>query len=854
MKESLGYKRPLARVGFFLLFLLCISTHAFAQNTRIKGVVKDSLTQELLPFVTIQFAGTTIGDYSNEDGTFSISNNQNKTDVVISFLGYKTVKFSIPAGQTTTREILLIGEDKSLSEVVIRPTKEKYSKKNNPAVELIQNVIKHKKQNSFAAEDYYQCKEYERILFALNEFKPDKSQFKKFKFLPNYMVTSEIDNKPILPFSVRETISDYYYRKDPKTEKRIVNGFEQAGIDKAMEIEGLDAIINEVFKDVNVYDNSITLLMQEFVSPLSEFRAVSFFKWYITDTLMVDDKSFIRLDFVPFNTRDIGFIGNMLITNDSTYGVKKVTLRVPTKSNINFVDAMVIQHDFQKIEDGRWVPEKQQMSIDLSLYDQFKFYVDKSREFESFLFNQPQDSVYNLRPPVTYASNYNERNKDFWEENRPPNHQVDYRMDELMEEIQNIGFFKFFINFGKFMAHGGYIPTNKDPEKNIIDLGTAFTAYSYNRVEGNRFRLTARTTPNFSKHLFLYGYGAYGTKDGKPKYYGELTWTFDRKNKFKDEYPKNNLTTGYKYDINSLGERFVLEERDQIFRSISSSKKEKFTYKRQAFVSWEREFYGGFSYELMAKTFDERPAGSLKFEVQDEFDNITKINSVRSTEATAGIRFASNEKFYQNNRSRYEIPAPGLVTSLSHTSGLKGLMGGEYDYQRTLFKLEGRLWIAQFGKLKVKLEAERIWGEVPFPLLLTPSTNTSYTVEDDNFSLLEPLEFIHDQQIVLAVEWRMGGLIFNRIPLLNKLRLREVAGIKGVWGDLSDRNNPLMNRDLFLFPNDSFTADNKPYMEYNIGVENILSFIRIDYVRRINYKDHPDVNKSGIRFALKFSF
>ncbi|NDV69595.1 DUF5686 and carboxypeptidase-like regulatory domain-containing protein [Dysgonomonas sp. 25] len=855
MNKSIGYNSLLKSTCALLLLLLFITTNAFSQNTTtIKGVVKDSVTQELLPYVTIKFAGTTIGDYSGEDGTFRISNNQNKTEVIVSFLGYKSAKFTIPAGKTTTKEVLLVTEDKTLNEVVIRPTKEKYSKKNNPAVELIQNVIKYKKKNGFQAEEYYQCKEYERILFALNEFKPDKAQFKKFKFLPNYMVTSEIDNKPILPFSVRETISDYYYRKDPKTERRIVQAYDQAGIDKAMELEGLDVVINEVFKDVNVYDNSITLLFQEFVSPLSEHRAVSFFKWYITDTVTVDDKKYTRLDFVPFNTRDIGFIGNMLVTTDSTYAVKKVTLRVPTKSNINFVDEMVVQQDFQKAEDGKWIPEKQQMSIDLSLYQQIKIYVDKTREFSDFVYNEPQDSIYSIKAPITFVEDFNDKDKTFWDENRPADQHVDYRMDELMDELTNIGFLKFFINFGKFMGSGGYIRTNKDPEKNKVDLGTAFTAYSYNSVEGNRLRLTARTTPNFNKHLFLYGYAAYGTKDGRPKYYGEATWSFKEQKKNKDEFPKNNLVVGYKYDMNSLGQRFTQNERDNIFGSISSTKNEKFTYNRQTLVSWEREFYNGFSFALKGQTFDERPAGKLKFERLDDLNNIIPENSIRTTEATLSLRYAPNEKFYQHHRTRYDVPSPGYSVILSHTNGLKGVLGGQYDYYKSSLMFEGRLWVAQFGKITTNIQAEKVWGEVPFPLLLSPNANSSYLLQKGDFYLVEPLEFLHDKQITWDVEWQMGGYIFNRIPLINRLKLREVFGLRGAWGDLDERNDPTKNHDLLIFPNAAFKADNKPYMEYTVGVENILSFIRIDYVRRINYRNHPDINKSGVRFSLKFTF
>lgn len=837
-----------------LMFFICLNLPIFAQTTTVYGIVKDSLTNEPVPFATVHFDGTTIGGYTGDDGSFRISNAQNKTNVIVSLMGYRTVKFSIPAGKTTNKNIFFVSEDKKLDEVVIRPQKEKYSKKNNPAVELIKKVINNKKKNSLEDEDYFQRSEYERILFAFNEFKPNQPQFKHFKFLPNYVATSDIDSKPILPFSVRETISDYYYRKNPKIDKRIVKGYENSGLDKAMEIEGLDAVINEVFKDVNINDNSITLLFQEFVSPLSEHRAVSFFRWYINDTITIDNKKYINLAFVPFNTRDIGFTGYLNITNDGNYAVKKAVLRVPVKSNINFVDEMIIQQDFYETESGQWAPEKQSMSIDLSYYKTVKFYVDKSRTFDKYVFNQPKDSVYALEAPVTFTKRFDQKDKEFWDENRPIDKQIDYRMDEMMNEITQIGILKFMVNIGKFIGNGGFVRTNSNPEKNDVEIGNAFSFYSYNSVEGNRFRLTGRTTPQFNRHLFLYGYGAYGTKDGRPKYYGEATVTFDRKEKNMEEFPKNNLTVGYKYDMNNLGQHYTTDERDNIWMSIKSTKNEKLTYNRQSLISYEKEYHSGLSFKVKAQTFDERPAGKLKFEVLDENNNTVRKNSLRTSQLSASIRFAPTQKFFQYQRQRYDIPAPGYEMTLTHTTGIKGLVGSQYNFNKSSFVFEGQLWVAQFGKIYTIVQADKVWGEVPFPILLSPNANSSFTVQRGAFNLVEPLEFIHDQQLSWNIEWRMGGLIFNRIPFLNQLKLREVAGFRGVWGDLRERNDPTKNHKLFLFPDNTYKADKKPYMEYNIGVENILSLFRIDYVRRINYLGHPDVNKNGIRFSAKFSF
>lgn len=846
--------KPFVNFSVFLLFsiLSCISVFSQTKVTTFRGIVKDSVSQEVIPSVTISFDGTSTGVLSDENGEFSVNNWINKTEVVISILGYKTKRINIPEGRITTSEVLLQKDHLQLKEIVIKPQKEKYSKKNNPAVELIKQVIANKHINYITDKEYYNRKEYERILFALNDFKPDQPQFKKFKFLSNYIDTSLIDSKPILPFSVRETVRETFYRKEPKTQRVFVDGYKLSGIDRAIETEGLDAVIAEVFQNVNIYDNSIQLLLSDFISPLSDNGAVNFYRWYIQDTIMLDDqKKYIDLAFIPFNTRDIGFTGNLYITTDSTYAVKKAILRAPRRMNINFVDEMIIIHDFQQVAPRTWIPKEQHMAIDLSLYKAVKFYVDKEVRFNNYDFNQTNDSILNQPAPVLYAQKFEDRENDFWQRNRPEGN--NFRMDSMVEAIRGVPVFNFMLNAANLVS-SGYFHTNKNPYKNKLDLGTLLTLYSYNPVEGNRFRLTAVTTKNFNPNLFLYGYVAYGTKDNKMKYYGEVAWAFNKVKDHKDQFPKNNLILAYKYDVNSLGQRFTQAERDNILMSLRRSKNDKMTYSKQAEVTYDREYYNGISFKLSAQTFDERPAGSMLFEKINEKGDKYTVNKLNSSEFTTTVRFAPDEKFLQQRRKRYSIPSDNFKTSLTHTHAFKGVLDGQFNYDKLSFAIEKEFWLGPLGKLEMRANADKIWGETYFPLLLSPSANNSFTIQKNSFNLIEPLEFMHDAQVSWMVEYRMGGWIFNRIPFFNRLKLREVFGFKGFVGELSKRNNPLYNHDLLIFPESSFTANNGPYMEFNVGIENILTFFRIDYVRRLSYLDHQGIDKSGFRITFDMSF
>lgn len=837
----------------FALFISCCSTIYAQSLTTVRGVVKDAVTSEKLPFATISFDKTTIGTFSDEEGEFKLSSRGNDIYIVATLLGYKSDTIKVPQGKTSNLEILLYPEDKLLDEVVVRPKKEKYSKKNNPAVELIKKVIAHKKDNNMNALDYYQYKEYERIFFALNEYSPDLPLLKRYKFLPNYADTSIIDNKVILPFSVRERISDMYYRKDPKSEKQIVKGYHIEGLDKTFDTEGLDAIIKEVFKDVSIYDNTITLLLHPFVSPLSDHSAVNFYRWYLSDTVSIDSARYVKLDFAPFNSRDVGFTGNLYISLDSTYAVKRAVLRTPKKMNINFVEELIIQHDFTKTKDNNWIPKEERMAIDISMIDAVKFYIDKTKTYEDFVDNKSSEAVFLLSDPIAFEKDYLKRDKAFWSENRPEAHKKDYKMDQMLEDVNKVLLFKVLLRSGDVLSTG-YFPTSRDEEKNKLDIGTIPTFYSFNKTEGNRFRVTLSTTSNLDPHLYFYGYGAYGTRDKKFKYYGEVTWAFNKIERHKDEYPKNNLTFAYKYDINSLGQRFTQAERDNILMSLQSSGNTKTTYNRQSQVAWEKEYYGGFSFKLTGQTFDERPAANLIFEKRDEAGNLYTVNKVKTTEAMLALRYAPNEKFFQQRRKRHAIPSPRLIMNLTHNLALKDVFGGQFHYNKTSFSVDKRFWIAPYGKLAVTAQAEKIWGETPFPFLITPSANNSYTIQRGNFYLIEPLEFVHDAQVSWEVYYHMDGWLLNRIPLIKLLKWREVLGFRGFIGELSNRNNPEYNRNLLVFPQRTYTTTHTPYMEYNIGIENIFKLFRIDYVRRLNYLDHPDVHKDGFRVSFELSF
>lgn len=836
-----------------MLFALFSISTIYSQTTSVQGVVRDSVTNEPLEFATVRFDGTTVGKLSDEAGKFSLSNTTGGNTVVVTMMGYESRTIIVPLNKTTQLDIKLKAEGVQLNEIVIRPGKEKYSKKDNPAVELIKKVIANKYDYLITNQNYYMNDEYDRLMFAFNEYVPGKGILKNLKFVSKYADSSKIDNKPILPFSIRETLSNVYYRKDPKGTRRVVVAYQNEGLDEQMNTESMESVIAEVFKDVSITDNNINMLFQDFVSPLSSTSSVNFYKWYIIDTVMIDQKKYVNLGFVPFNTQDVGFIGNLYVQPEAPYAVKRVSFRVPPKINVNYVENMLITQEFYEKSPNLWVPSRFTTAIDLSMYGAAKFYVEKERTFENFIFNLPVDAAFGTSSPVVYLSDYKKHDKNYWNASRPKVVNKDYRLGEMMDEFRANKLVDITLKTIDVLT-SQYLPTNSNEEKNKLDLGTTLTFYSYNHLEGNRFRLTASTTKNLHPHFFMYGYLAYGTKDAKWKYYGEATWSFNQKKYHKDEFPRHNISIAHKYDVNPLGQRFLQAERDNILLSLRARRYNNMTYDRMTEIDYIHEYHGGFSYNIYGRTHNEEAAGELKFQRYDESGMLVDMGNLKTTEAGIDIRYAHGEKFFQQKRRRQALPSKGYTIQYSHIMGFKNVLGGQFKYNKSSLSFDKELWIAPYGRLGFTLKGEKIWGSVPFPLLLAANANTSITIQRGSFYMLSPMEFLNDSQLTWDIDYRMGGWLFNRIPLLKLLKLREVAGFRGFWGHLTRDNNPAYNTDLLVFPKDVYSMGRAPYMEYSVGIENILQVFRVDYVRRVNYLDNPDTEKSGFRISFEFTF
>lgn len=532
-----------------LQFVTGISVLYAQSITSASGIVRDSVSGEPLSYVSVMFENSTIGAMTDDDGAFSLQNDKGLTRLVVSSLGYDNKVVNLKAGQKNDNlDILLSPTSFQIAEVEVRPTKERYSRKDNPAVELIKKVIEHKNDNRIEAKDEYQSEVYEKLSMSLDDFNPnlEKNKFlKKFKFIKNYLDTSEFNGKPILTISVRETISDQYYRKHPKAEKTITKAKRQQGIDKTLDDGGaITANLEEIFKGVNIFDNNINILLNRFVSPLSSTLAVSYYKYYIMDTVDVAGDKCVDLAFVPVNSQSYGFTGRLYITLDGNYAVKKFLLNTPANINLNWVDKLRIEQEFKRMPDSTWVLANENTYVNFYIVKGAQqLYAHQLRNFDKYQFDvQNADSIFGLLGPIHELPEATAQTDTFWIHNRHvPLKEKESALDDLLAQLRKVPAFNVIIKTAEILITG-YIPTTADKDKSKFDFGPMNTTFSANHLEGFRMRVGGMTTANLNPHWFGSGYLAYGVNDRKLKYNAKLTYSVNKKKYHEGESPVNNIS------------------------------------------------------------------------------------------------------------------------------------------------------------------------------------------------------------------------------------------------------------------------------------------------------------------------
>ena len=845
-------------------FLLCQTMLMLAQQ--ITGYIIDEATGDSIPHVSVVYKGHHLNAISDTRGRYTIERH-NGWALTFSAVGYKSEVVQINGNTKQRLDIRLKPDAKQLKEVQVTTKRNRYSRKNNPAVDLMRRVVAAKKKNDLHNNDFFSYYKYEKLTLALNDITPEQLQqppYSKTPWLLDQVEVSSYTGKNVLPVNINETVSQQVYRKAPKSEKTIVTGQRSKGVNDFLQTgDILNTVLKDVFTDIDLYEDQIRILQYPFISPLSN-EGIGFYRYYIEDTVMVDNDRCIHLNFLPNNMQDMGFRGDLYILDDSTLHIRRAQLTIPKQSNVNFVENMQVTQEYQQLEDGQWVQTVDDMVTELSIFSFVQsLLVTRTTRLSDYAFEPLPSKLFRSPAEKLVEADAEMRDETFWDEYR----QVELtnsegKMKSFIDNIANTKGAKYIV-FGLKTFIENSIETSNP---NYIDLCPINTILSGNFVDGMRSRLSLKTTANLNKHYFFQGYYAHGWGSHKNYYNTEFTYSLNPKKYLTHEFPRRLLSFQTTYDVCSPSDRFLDVDKDNVLVAMKWSETDKMMLYNRQKLSFEYETDWGLKAIVYGKTEENEACGAMSFRnlsmpamAPEEMSKHGNGDRMRTTEIGASIRYAPGETYINNKLRRRTINLDAPVFSLSYNMGLNNVLGGDYNYHVIEGHIYKRFWLNDWGKMDIHLKGGVQLNQVPYPLLLHPYANQSYIILPETFNLINNMEFMNDRYASFMWSWDLNGKIFNRIPLIKKLYLREFIGIHMLWGGLSDKNNPYLaenagNKTLMYFPEGCYVMSNKPYTEVVLGVHNIFRLFHVEYVRRLNYNELPTSPRWGMRYIVAFSF
>lgn len=852
-----------------ILFLSLVISHiGYSQKVVVRGKVTNARTNEAVEFSNILISGSTNGTQSDLNGAYAIELSPGTVTLRASFVGYASESRTITidgSQKVVVVNFRLQPQQKNLSEVTVRGKRERYRNKDNPAVALIEKVIAHKAQNRKEAFSFYQYNKYEKIEFDLSniseKFKNRRS-LKKFDFVFNYLDTSQVTGKVNLPIYLKEAVSTVLYSQNPARKKEMVDGEKMTGLGNYVDNNGIKVYLETLYQDVNIYDNNIMLLSNQFLGPTAPL-APQFYKYVIIDSTDIKGVRCVNLGFSPRNKTDLLFQGTMAIALDSSYAIRKVVMGFSKDINVNFVTDMRLAQEYDFVQNQGLMLTKDELAIEFNLLKKengMGLFGQRSVSYRDYIINQPIDAKRFSGLSTDMSKDAQNRSDEFWAIARhQPLSGKEQGIYAMVDSVKKVPVFQKFMNTALFLLEG-YKPFGP------FELGPVNTFYSFNPVEGLRLRVGGRTTGAFSERMALETYGAYGLRDKRFKYFASATFSLTDHNTY--TYPIKHLQVSVQNELKIPGQELQFVQEDNFLLSFKRGPTNRRTYNQVVNLDYLNESKNGLTFNLNVKRIEQSPAGALTFEQVSPEGVTTLIPNVVSTELTAGLRFAPHQQFYQGKNYRIPIVNKYPIVQLRFTAGVKNLLGGQYSFQRLMGYANKRFYISPIGYTDVTLEGGQTFGQVPFPLLTIHRANQTYAYQPESYNMMNFLEFVSDHYGAVFADHYFNGFIFNKIPLLKKLKLREVVTFKSLWGGLRPENRPGpdnpttgQTNGLLRLPTDangnpvSFALGSRPYMEASVGIANIFKVLRVDLIKRLTYLENPLAPQGyGIRFRMKFDF
>jgi len=834
MVKAASHALPgVSRIFFLILFF--IPSLLSAQVTHVSGRVYDPLTNEPIPFASVVFQNTTIGTNTDMNGNYMLETLKDVDSISATFIGYLPATIRVKRNRTQVINVALRVNKFDLPEVHVKAGE-------NPADIIMRHVRENKDRNDRRHVDAYQYEAYNKLEMDINnindKFK-NRRIFKPFKFIFDNVDSNETNKKPFLPVFISESLSDIYYKRNPERKKEIIKAVKASGIENST----IQQFLGDFYQNINIYDNIIYLFGKGFESPLADVGNL-FYKYYLLDSAFIGSHWCYNLRFKPRRKKELTFIGDVWIS-DSTWAVKKINMRIADDANINFIEDFILHDDYEQVN-GEWMLQKDILVINIAptetkSKEKMGFIARKTTTYKDIIINQPKpDDFYaENNQAVTILDDAGDKTEEFWQANRHDSLSVqEKKIYAMVDTIRKVPAFQTYLDVINVIATG-YL------EEGPVDIGTLFSFYSNNSYEGDRIKLGGRTNLNFNDAIQLRGYAAYGTRDKNFKYSGGFEYYFKG---------KHNSSFGgvYKKDVEQLGLGFTTFARDNVIVTLLSRiRSTKFNDIEEQKVFYETDVAKGLTGIVSVAHKEMHPLEDLRFTYFTDATHKDTSNEVNASEVTVALRYAYNERFIERKKAvgrkngRISLGSLYPITRIAYTQGIKNILGSSLAYHKLSLRVNDRIYFGVLGISDYELEAGKTWKTVPYPLLEVHRGNETYTFDRNTFNLMNYYEFVSDQFVSVMATHRFNGFFLDKFPLLRKLKLRELVTANFLVGNVS-----FENRNILLNP-DAFYSLSKPYIEAGVGIENIIKFGRIDFIKRFSYLNNPSISKFGIRFSFE---
>lgn len=812
-----------------LVFIL-LTTSLFAQSIRVKGIIINKYSKIPIAEASIYFKNSIAVVHSDKKGRYTIKARKKQDSIIIVALGYQTLHLSIKRHKTQRLNIELVPDKSILDSVLVKSS-------NNPALRILDSIIFHKKDNNAALYKDYTWEKYDKfeIYFGgySNKLKEVK-QLEKYKYIFKYVDT--VDNRPLLPIYMSESIFKKCLSPNSLVnEEKLIAKKNTGG-----NYENLTTITNKLIENINIYDNYFQLLDKSFISPIST-NYMLFYNYQLVENIFINNVQYYKIRFEPKWKEDFAFSG-ILYVNDSTWGIKKIEMKITNDINLNYVKEFNINQEYELIK-GKWVNKQFETNAVISALkwrNSENFIVHRYTSYKDISINN-SDQVDTTCKSIKENANEDSkiRTEDFWKRRRHQKlgkkEKYNYLVADtinyvpLIQKLKNIG----------TLVISGYMELGK------VSLHQITTFYSSNKIEGNRLKFGLITNKYFSKKIQLQGYIAYGTEDKKIKYKTSVLYVVNKS--------VNRLLFGvsYKYDLTQLGVSPNHIAMDNFITSFSKiNNKTKLTFNAEANCWIEKEWTKGIVSKITLKNATIKPLGALNFQkiLEQSTPTIESLDHLTFSEIEFSNRFSIKEKYYINDFKRISLGSKYPILIIKAVLGGKDILNSDYNYQKLKTILKGKLNLSPVGYTAYHFEAGKIFGVVPYPLLFLHPANQTLAYDREGFNLMNYFEFASDQYLQLNIDHHFDGFFLNKIPFVKKAQLREVVSVKSVVGTIKTKN-----KNELILPSE-MKEPISPYVECSMGIENIFKLLRIDYVWRVTQRLPIPARNWGIKARLSFSF